>query len=264
MWAASYHSSSYRAAASVRSRTVTTLMAILVGVLLIFALLRLGGMPQFGKEGDGRPLTFEFLPQGDEAKPTRRAAAKAKPAAEKAAKPPAARAPVPQITPPLRTPAKLGPLEGVLNLSREDFAKTDVDKMRSRSQELASAGTSAGTSAAGVSGARSSTVAEGKGPAGQTLYKAEWYREPTDSQIAPYMTKVRDSGWGAIACQTIDRYHVDNCVELGETPGSGIAHGWRQAAWQFLVRPPTIDGKPQIGAWVVITYDLTMRIRTRP
>lgn len=43
---------------------------------------------------------------------------------------------------------------------------------------------------------------------------------------------------------------------MGETPGSGISRGLRRAAWQFLVRPPLRNGKPMMGVWVRIRFDL--------
>ena len=58
--------------------------------------------------------------------------------------------------------------------------------------------------------------------------------------------------------QTVERFHVDNCRALGDDPpGSGLAQAIRKAAWQFLVRPPRIDGKPIIGAWVRIRIEIT-------
>ena len=253
MWAASYHSSSYRADASVRSRSVNVLMALLIGLLLIYALLKLGGPPQFGRQGDGRPLSFEFLPAGEDTSAAKRTATKPKTAAKQAERtPPPRQAAPPLPPPPVPVPGKLMPLDGVLNLSRDDFAKSDVDKLRAKGTEVARAD----AGASGASGVGSTSRTAGTGPAGQTLYAAEWYREPARSQTAPYMPAGVTKGWGIIACRTIDRYHVDDCQELGETPGSGISRGLRQAAWQFLVRPPRIDGKPQIGAWVRIRFDI--------
>ncbi len=94
----------------------------------------------------------------------------------------------------------------------------------------------------------------GNAPDGSPLYKAEWYREPTDAELGFYLPKNQHlSGVGIIACKTIDHHHVDDCIELGSfPPGSHFASAVRQAAWQFLVRAPRRGGKELVGTWVAI------------
>jgi len=38
-----------------------------------------------------------------------------------------------------------------------------------------------------------------------------------------------------------------------------FAEALRLAAWQFLVKPPRIDNKPQLGVWVRIHFDFGVR-----
>lgn len=151
---------------------------------------------------------------------------------------------------PVPTPTAMPPL----NLSRkapDAVASFDLGKLPR----------SGGGAAAGAGQNSAAAYGPGEGPGGAKLYNAEWYREPSDAEIGGYMPRsnVRPE-WAMIACRTVERYHVENCQELGESPrGSGLARAMRQAAWQFLVRPPRIDGKPVIGAWVRIRFDFKQR-----
>lgn len=136
----------------------------------------------------------------------------------------------------------------MLILSREEFAAADIAQLPSQATDGADAGTGGGAA-----------DGPGEGPGGERLYNAEWYREPTHAELAGYLPAGNtEAKWGMIACRTIEKYHVDDCHELGEAPaGSGLARALRQAAWQFLVRPPRIGGRPVIGAWVRIRFDFT-------
>ncbi len=130
-------------------------------------------------------------------------------------------------------------------MSHTDFAASDISKLGQHGDS----GNSSGASAA--------AYGPGEGPGGVRLYQAEWVREPTDAELVTYFPRGAPQGaWATIACRTVDHYHVDDCQSLSEAPlGTGLARGLRQAAWQFLVRPPRIDGKPLIGAWVRIRFD---------
>lgn len=93
------------------------------------------------------------------------------------------------------------------------------------------------------------------------LHNADWFRKPTDAQLGGYLPQsAAREGWGLVACQTIEKYHVENCRILDESPkGSGFGRAVQNAAWQFLVIPPRVNGKPQIGEWVRIQIDYTER-----
>jgi len=152
-------------------------------------------------------------------------------------------------TPPQQQPQVAPPLKMIL-MDSKAFAAANIANLAQSAapSEVASADTG------GAPGGK------GQGPNGERLYDAEWYREPTEAETAPFFSKVRSSGWGVIACRTIDHWHVEDCRELDESPlGSGIARAARLASWQFLVRPPRVGGKMLIGSWVRIKYTITER-----
>ena len=105
-----------------------------------------------------------------------------------------------------------------------------------------------------------SAYGPGEGPGGRRLYNAEWFpRRPSNAELNGYLRgPPPDGGWALIACRTIPDYRVENCQVLGESPlGSGLGRAMREAAWQFRIRAPRINGKEMIGEWVRIRIDFT-------
>jgi protein TonB len=224
-----------------RRRVSGLALALGIEILLILAFLTLDFRserpPQF--EG-GRLTTFDIAAEKETATKSvqKRADMTAK-------QPPRPVPPVPR--PVVQLPER--PLD-MLIVSKEVYEASDISKL--------------GSNAPGASGqlaqgnAPGDSERVGTAPNGQPLYAAEWYREPTNQELATYLPKRMPEGGGSglVACRTAARYRVEDCVELGNSPpGSHLAGAVRQAAWQFLVRPPRVGGKPLIGEWVRIRID---------
>lgn len=234
MASAYFQHSSYRRQLSPRRRATALGLALALVALLVLALLRLGAT-SYRAPSERSLSTFTVLPEGEQVashprQEARRARAKASP-------PPAAK-PLPPA--PLPNPAA----PGMIVLSRDEMASADIGKMAHAPSTDGAADAGGDSGAAGVA------------PGGQKLYNAEWYREPPPNALALYLPNGAPAGaWATIACRTIDRYHVDSCQQLDDYPkGLGLSRAVRQAAWQFLVRPPRLGGKPLVGAWVRIRF----------
>ncbi|MFN4020291.1 MAG: hypothetical protein ACK4IC_07230 [Erythrobacter sp.] len=104
----------------------------------------------------------------------------------------------------------------------------------------------------------------GTAPNGEPLYAARWYREPTDQELAGYLSTARSPGVALIACKTVAGYYVEDCELIGESPqGAGLGRAVLAAAWQFRVRPARLGGREQFGTWVRIriTYSDSRGLR---
>ena len=236
-----------------RSRRLAALtVAILLELLLIAVLLGLGA-GQSSRPPTKDALTVSLIPNVSE-EPTPEVARRQEPEEAEA---PATSVKAP-LAPPkpivkLPTPAGSPPLP-ILVLSKEDLAAADISKLGTRGVP-GKTGAGDGDRLASTDG---DSEAVGTGPNGQPLYNAEWVREPSEQELAGYLPRKmpEGGGWGLVACRTIARNRVDDCVELGNSPpGSHLASAVRQAAWQFLVRPPRKGGRPMVGEWVRIRID---------
>lgn len=247
MHSASYRYSSNLSRGSRWRRAIALFLAVLVHALLIIMLLRQAPPPSRLLEPQPRPVTFQLSPEPQSTSKRASAAPKAETAHKAPPRPPEPLPPAPPVAPPI-------PPLPFLTLSKEEFAAADIAKLPSHRGEQT------GGDISGDTGKNSgSAYGPGEGPGGERLYEADWYRKPTNAELSFYMpANAPSTGWGLIACQTVEHYRVDNCRTLGESPlGSGLARAVRQAAWQFLVRPPRIGGRPVIGAWVRIRIDYT-------
>ena len=226
----------------ISGRALAFAIVVLVHLLLVLLLILIVP-PAPKKRNDNTPSVFVLLPDSTPQR-ARKASARKRPAASK----PLATTTVPPPENPV-VPAK------PVIFGELAYNAVDISKMPSAAPPgIADVGTGEdGDTAQGV----------GTGPGGVTLYKAEWQREPTQAELSFYLPKNQSNdSWGVIACRTAARNLVEDCVPMADYPGgSGIARGLVNAAWQFRVRPPRINGKPEIGSWVRIRIDFSSRTR---
>jgi len=217
-------------ATSARRRGSGLGLAIAINLAIFLVLMGLGAAQFRGKPDDALVVDLQAAPPA-EAPP----AAQAKSVTRKV------KPKVPPIKPPIKLPVKK--TLDMIELTKEEFAAADIRNLGHAKGENQQA-------------AADDSEEVGRAPNGETLYGAEWYRKPTDTELAGYLPRNAPEGWGLIACKTIADHRVDDCVELGNSPpGSHLASAVRQAAWQFRVRAPRKNGQELVGAWVQIRIE---------
>ena len=234
--------------AKVRQRAGGLAFALVLNLLLLLALFTLSPRFEPPRQDERLPVTFD-VEAGKQSEEAQAKAEKSQEREQKKAAPQKAAAPVVRPPVPVEKPAEQPPSPfPFLTLDRDQMAAADIGSLP---KGKAGAGSGQGDSKA--------VVGPGEGPGGVQLFEAEWYRRPTNAELAPYLPQNAPAkGWGLVACKTVDHYHVENCQTLGESPlGSGFAKAVRLAAWQFLVLPPRVNGKAMVGSWVRIRIDYT-------
>ena len=236
-------------------RAAGVAFALILEALVVLLFLSLPGA---NRPRDKQPdlQTFDIPdPGAGKAKPKPDTAAKARPRGGQVEH---AKLNEPEIIPPPPPPVTPPPDANILWLTKPEYAGTDIG--RNRPQGPRSDANQSGAENGTGDAPGDSQLAEGSGPNGEPLYVAEWYRKPTDAELSPYISeRARGrNGWGLIICRTAERYRVEDCRELGDSPrGTGYAGSVRQASFQFRVRPPRRGGKVLVGAWVRIRIDYT-------
>ncbi len=231
-----------------RRRATALLLVLGVEALMVAMLLRLAPAIVGPPRPKPAPALFQLLPEPRIAPTHSRTPAKVRHGGGGGARP----SPAPPVASASHAAshAQANPPLNIVHLGHDAFAAADIGALPSRAAPDAGATASAsGTGGGGEGGA-------GAGPDGAQLYSADWYiRPPSQAELSPYLpAHVEPSSWGRIVCRMVADHRVQDCRQYGESPaGSGLARGMREAAWQFRVLPPRIDGRPILGVWVLIT-----------
>lgn len=238
-------------------RATGIVVALLLELVILALLLTLG----MGKTEEA-PLeaivtTFDSDSDEEPSKQPEAKPAEKKPSVQPSAQPQDQPQPEPQpVQQPVVQPQPVPNTPVLIPLSKNQMAQLDISNLPKAQPAPAQSKQAYGP--ANVGGLKDSERV-GTAPNGKPMYKAEWYRRPTDGELAGYLSTASGPGWGIIACRTVPEYRVDSCVALDESPDhSNMARAVLAASWQFKVRPPRLGGKYVYGEWVSIkiTYDL--------
>lgn len=227
-----------------RRRGGSLLLAIVIHIFIILLLLHLAPLPD-DRERTGSALkTFQVAASHATAKAKRSKAVKL------AARQAAPSRPKPRVEVASHSNATTSDASAIWSLGRGMYKGSDIAAIASAKQGEAAETADAGSGGGGEGDRKGA----GAGPGGAA--DAEWYREPSEAEMRPYVPRAAAPGnWGVIVCQTAPDYRVENCRELEQSPpGIGISRALRQASFQFKVRPPRANGKAIMGAWVKIRF----------
>ncbi|GAA4025094.1 hypothetical protein GCM10022280_27460 [Sphingomonas swuensis] len=250
-----------RLRAPARRRVAGLVLALALEALLVLAMLTLGEGKSRLPEGDDRPLaTFDLaapMPEKVTPREVRKEESRTEAAAAKPVTPTTA-PPAPPIPSEVRVPEPVVQLPSpVMSLPAEQMAQSDLRNLPSPPSARGPSGPPA------PKGESDTPLVEGRGPNGERLYAASWYREPYDSELKGYLSTAQP-GWALIACRTVPDYKVDDCVAVDEHPShSQLARAVLAAAWQFKVRPPRVGGQVKVGEWVRIRIDYGLKPERR-
>jgi protein TonB len=240
-------------AGELRRRGLGIAIALLLEALFIVAILSLSmrsGGPEAGKRGLS---TFSLEAEAESASAERsETETPVTKEQQRNLNPPIPKPLLPPVNPVKAPP----PSPDFIKVSKSEYDAMDLSKLPASGSADAGNAKGSGQSAKGMMG-------PGLGPGGAQLYPVAWLREPYDAELRPYLAAARSIPNGAtadIACRMIEHNRVENCQIIGENPrGTGLAQALRKAAWQFLVKPPRIDNKPQLGVWVRIHFDFGVK-----
>lgn len=239
------------------TRATGVILTLLLEGLLLLALLTLG-QTGFQPAGDDQSIvSFDVSSSQDEEADSEDSDDAPEFAAPSPSTQQAEPEPEPARQPPvLATRSTPAPRQPIIQVSPEEMRNLDISDLPRRRPDAPS-GPAYGPAAPASAPGDSEVV--GTAPDGEPLYAARWYTEPTDQEMAGYLSTARP-GRALIACRTAPNWRVEDCVGLEEYPtGTNLQRAVLAATWQFMVRPPRRGGQSLVGSWVRIRIDYSTR-----